>query len=93
MVNGLYDISCNSTATAPGAGNKQWAFLLQTHIAGSTRESVSGNTDNFDLSVGSAYKVPLSIGDQVYWDVGAVTDTPGGATTDIASFGQIWRLL
>ncbi|GAF96673.1 unnamed protein product, partial [marine sediment metagenome] len=79
--------------TAPGTGNKQWALLLRTTIAGSVRDIVSGNTDNFDLSASSSYKAPLVVGDMVFFDVGAVTDTPGIATTDIDAYAQIWRLL
>ena len=89
---GIYDISCTLGATAPGAGNKQWTLVLQTTVAGIVRESISGNLDNFDLSVSAGYIFPLNVGETVFWDAGAVTSTPGGSTTDIDAYAQIWRV-
>ncbi len=92
VAGGIYQVDCEVALTAPGAGNKDWFVALQATIAGATRTTAVGGTDNFPQSTGAGYTVPLVVGDQVFWDVSAVTDTPGGATTDYEANATIWRL-
>ena len=92
QADGIYDISCMVTGTAPGIGNQQWTLNLQTNIAGATKTTTATGQDDFPKTVTFMAKTQLVIGDEVYWEASAVAGTVIGATTDIDAYAQIWRL-